>query len=398
MISNLRFQISDFKSKISNGIFLFFFLVSSLSAAETKKVVIPFDFTSKFDDGRYGQIIGDMLLGKLSQEGGFILPESMLDVRDYCTAHALKPSPEMDLELMRKIVQDDFDAHIGIWGSIERAPGATSENYDLIIRCVDFSAKPNPKTIYEVKARTNSAAEISHLYVKQLLDALHERKSANTPDLQSIAENNWKNGPNRLSGDFENGLGGVPTGWDKYCGQQREPLGRLVQWTTEDGNPNNKVVHFAFDKNVAENEGLMYYSDFFPIDEGAKYRFQCRWRSKGPAVKVFIKCYDEIDGQRREVYRSQQNLRKSTNAWTWNTHTEDFTPKHTNYAPRWCRVMLYAYLVPGEVEFDDVIVKQIVPPPTETNAKVRRRSTDTKITIEEMEKNERNNREIKRNN
>jgi hypothetical protein len=60
--------------------------------------------------------------------------------------------------------------------------------------------------------------------------------------------------------------------------------------------------------------------------------------------------------------------------------------------------MLYAYLVPGEVEFDDVIVKQIVPPPTETNAKVRRRSTDTKITIEEMEKNERNNREIKRNN
>ena len=85
---------------------------------------------------------------------------------------------------------------------------------------------------------------------------------------------------------------------------------------------------------VAENEGVMYYSDYFPVEEGAKYRFQCRWRSNGPAVKVFIKCYAEEDSpyrpapgpglaaaarrseeaatspskMRREVYRSQQNL------------------------------------------------------------------------------------------
>jgi hypothetical protein len=58
--------------------------------------------------------------------------------------------------------------------------------------------------------------------------------------------------------------------------------------------------------------------------------------------------------------------------------------------------MLYAYLVPGEVEFDDVIVKQIVPPPTDANAKVRRRSTDTKITIEEMEQNERRSKATKK--
>ena len=38
----------------------------------------------------------------------------------------------------------------------------------------------------------------------------------------------------------------------------------------------------------------MYYSDSFPVEAGAKYRFQCRWRSDGPAAKVFVKCYDEI--------------------------------------------------------------------------------------------------------
>ena len=68
--------------------------------------------------------IGDMLWKKLSRERRFIIPESMLDVRDYCTSHHLKPSPDMDLEKMRKIVQGDFDAQIGIWGSVERAPGA----------------------------------------------------------------------------------------------------------------------------------------------------------------------------------------------------------------------------------------------------------------------------------
>ena len=96
-----------------------------------------------------------------------------------------------------------------------------------------------------------------------------------------------------MAGDFEHGSGGVPKGWEKVAGQQREPLGGLVRWTAEDGNPNNKVIRFTLDKNVAENEGVMYYSEYFPVEEGAKYRFQCRWRSDGPAVKVFIKCYDE---------------------------------------------------------------------------------------------------------
>ena len=39
-------------------------------------MVIPFDFESKFDNGRYGQMIGDMLWKKLQNQGGFIIPET----------------------------------------------------------------------------------------------------------------------------------------------------------------------------------------------------------------------------------------------------------------------------------------------------------------------------------
>jgi hypothetical protein len=399
-----------------------FCILSPASAAEAKKVVIPFDFVSKFDDGHYGQLVGDMLWKKLSREKQFVLPESMTDVRDYCTAHHLKPSPETDLEQMRKIVQRDFDAQIGIWGSVERAPGAEQEIYDLVIKCVDFSEQPTPKVIYQIKTRTHSVGEIPHLYVKRMFDALCGRPATRPALPDSIADDNWQKHPNLVRGDFEHGGGGVPAGWEKTAGQQHESLGGLVRWTAEEGNPANKVVRFTLDANVAANEGVMYYSDYFPVEEGAKYRFQCRWRSDGPTVKVFIKCYDEEAtayqaeasdsqtssvsrnsprgkmatapaGQRREVYRSQQNLKGPPN--TWNMHTEDFTPRHVKYSPKWGRVMLYAYLNPGTVEFDDVVVKQIVAPPPDVQAKVRRHSLETKITIKEMEENERRSQKVK---
>jgi hypothetical protein len=380
-------------------IFEFAFCLGLLSPCsslygDSRKVVIPFDFVSKFDDGRYGQIIGDMVWKKLSRESRFIVPESMTEVREYCESHKLKPSPDMDLDKMKKIVQDDFGGQIAIWGSVERAAGTEGEIYDLVVKCVDFSAKPSPKVIFETKAQTKSVSEIPHLYVKQMLDALCERTPGVPRSPNLAAEDNWKKNPNLIPGDFEQGSGGVPKGWEKVAGQQREKLGRMVQWLPEKGRPDNKVIRFTLDRNVAENEGLMYYSEYFPVEEGAKYRFQCRWRSDGPTAKVFIKCYDEDEtGRRREVYRSQQNLKGPNGAW--NTQTEDFTPRHSKYSPKWGRVMLYAYLSPGSVEFDDVIVKQIVPPSPGEKAKTRRPSSETNVTIEEMQEDDRRSKELK---
>jgi hypothetical protein len=370
-------------------------LSSSVSlAADARKVVIPFDFVSTFDDGHTGQIVGDMIWKKLSREKSFIVPESMLEVRDYCDSHKLRPTPTMALDKMKKIVVGDFEGHIGIWGSVERAAGTDGEIYDIVLKCVDFSAKPQPKVIYEAKARTNSVSEIPHLYVKQLLAALAGRKSGGQSDSALTVDDGWQKSKNLVSGDFEHGVGAVPKGWEKVAGQQREPLGGLVRWTTEKGKASNHVVRFALDRNVAENEGVMYYSDYFPVEEGATYRFQCRWRSNAPAVKVFVKCYDvDESGRRREVYRSQQNVQGPNGQW--NTQTEDFTPKHPKYVPKWGRVMLFAYLSPGEAEFDDVIVKQISPGSPGQDAKVRRPSSASKITVKEIEEGERRSRETK---
>jgi hypothetical protein len=429
-ISNQQSAISSLQRRTLLGPLVFYLALPLLAAgdpafgAQARKVVIPFDFVSKFDQGRYGRMVAEMIWKKLEREGGFIIPETMLDVRDTCQNNGLKPSLELPLEKMKKIVQEDFGAHIGIFGSVERVPGHEWDVYDLVIQCVDFTAYPNPKVIYQCKARTNSVSEIPHVYVQQMLDALYGRKPTGPPPVDQLAEENWRKNPNLVAGDFQQGSRGVPTGWDPgwEAGEvnQWEPLGKTVCWAAEVGNPANRVIRFTLSQSLGDTTGVAYYSTFFPVQQGAKYRFQCRWRSDGPLAKVFIKCYDQIatqyqpkaDGEMRtpvshgakaglvpdfvetrEVYRSQQNLKGPKN--TWNTHTQDFTPTHTEYTPRWGRVMLYGYLGAGEVEFDDVVLKQIVPASPGSEHKEPRRSLGTKVTLKEMEENQRRSREAK---
>lgn len=414
-------------------------------AQDGQKVVIPFDFESKFDNGRYGQIIGDMIWEKLHREGGFIIPDSMADVRDFCSMNQIVVTSQTSLEQMKNTVREGFDGHIAIWGSVERVPGFSGDVYDLVIKCVDFSQPGEPKVIYDKTARTNSVSEIPHLYVKEMLDALYERGPTAPPPVNTLAEENWKKNPNLIvGGDFERASAGVPVGWEDRAGQNREPLGRLVAWAPDSQNPNNHVIRFTFNQEIGDTTGVMYYSLPFQVQEGATYRFQCRWRSNGPAAKVFIKCYAEqpseyrLEGsnssvesrrtgrartnpppgqspattldsgagsasgrssargrsaasldwdQMRECYRSQQNLKGPLN--TWNVQTEDFTPRHTQYTPTWGRVMLYAYLGAGTVEFDDVVVKMIIPASPGDSKKSPRRSMDSPVTIKEMEERER---------
>lgn len=341
-----------------------------------KKVVIPFDFISKFDQGRYGRKLGEMIWQKLERQGGFVIPETMLDVRETCQSNRLQPSPKTALDEMQTLVRDKFAAQIGIWGSVERAAGQQSDVYDLVIKCVDFSAEP--EVIYEINVRTDSVSEIPHVYVAEMLDRLYGRRSVATAAPDPVAEENWRYNPNLVAGDFEQGAAGVPAGWATHWEagyeDQREAVGRTVQWQPETDNSDNRTIRFTFDKSLGDTTGVAYYSDFFPIEANARYRFQCRWRTDGPKCKAFVKCYAPVDGgdpsgddvpeaeHLREVYRSQQNLDGPTNVW--NTKTEDFTPKHTRYTPRFARAMLYAYLAGGTVEFDDVVVKQVVPAPT----------------------------------
>ncbi|MBM4093830.1 MAG: hypothetical protein FJ276_31150 [Planctomycetes bacterium] len=353
---------------------------------EKPKVVIPFDLESQFDQGRYGRMVGEMIWKKLERRGGCVVPESMLDVRDWSDRTKTAPNPDTPLEKMRSIIQEEFGADIAVWGKVERLPDVQWDEYDLWLNVVDFSTDP-PRILAKIKARTKTASEIPHTYIDEALDKLYGMDSSvPAAGADADSERRWKTGENLVRGDFEK-----PAGWDQpgaFVSRQAEASGPGKQ---------NGFVRFTLSRDIAETSGVLYYSDYFPVEEGAKYRFQCRWRTSGPAPKVFIKCSterptrfsDRGDGsvdemEKREVYRSQQNLSGPRDVW--NTHTEDFTPQHTQFEPRYGRVMLYGYLSPGTLDWDDIVVKQITPPPAVQSPRIRRPSLETKVRADELER------------
>jgi hypothetical protein len=361
----------------------------SATAEPPKKLVIPFDFESKFDGGEYGQQIGELLWAKLHRQGGFIIPEAQQEVRDWSRRAGIVPGPDTPLDKMKEIVVKEQAGDIGIWGKVERVAGFDTDVYDLWINIADFSVDP-PRILYQKKARTQTVSEIPHVYVKEALDRLYGRTEQVAAAPDPMLQERWEKAPNLVKGDFEQGRG-APAGW--------ENLPHDVTWVAEKGKDSkskNRIVRFTLNEDVAGTTGVLYYSEFFPVEEGATYRFRCRWRTTGSAAKVFIKCYDELPTEfrtrgggeslkteKREVYRSQQNLQGSPGAW--NVQTEDFTPQHTQFTPRWGRVMLYAYWPAGSVDWDDVVVKQVAPPPPRKGEKDRRPSTETKARTREMQ-------------
>jgi hypothetical protein len=225
----------------------------------------------------------------------------------------------------------------------------------------DFTTQP-PRIVFERQARTQSVSEIPHVHARAAIDAMLGREAA----VAAAPLEPAVRGPNLLQGDFERG-GDHPAGWDR--------LPPHVTWVAEKGaGTSNRVIRFEQDEAVAGTTGVLYYSAPFPVEAGATYRFSCRFRTSGSAVKVFIKAYDELPTrfpggnpaatERREVYRSQQNLAGDPDAW--HVHTQDFTPRSPKFTPRQARVMLYAYWPAGTTEFDDMSVQRIGPPAART--------------------------------
>lgn len=416
-----------------------------------QKVFVPFDLESNFDKGRYGGMVGTMLYKKLDREKGFIIPEAMQDIRSTCEMISFHPTPDTPLAEVQKVLKQSFNGNIASWGKIERVPPHDFEIYDFTLICVDFTENPPkiihglrplsekndvPKTfkiegieneievdvidtkqipgsdyVYDV-FRTRAIGEVDGIHVENLMASLYERKPGEKV-IDPVCEENWEKNPNLVvGGDFEKAVNGIPVGWETKCAQHREPVGRLVRWVRDSDDPSNHVINLTFDAEIGDGFGLMYYSKPFIVEEGALYRFQCRFKSNGPHPKIFIKCSDVLDSrfnptpqglqegyadsfgqQTREVYRSQQNLEGPLN--TWNTKTEDFTPRHTKYSPKFGRVMLYGYLGAGTIEFDDIVIKQIRPASPSAKKGALRHSLDTNVTLEEMRDNERRAQEAK---
>jgi hypothetical protein len=79
----------------------------------------------------------------------------------------------------------------------------------------------------------------------------------------------------------------------------------------------------------------------------------------------------------------------------WNVETADLTPKHTKYTPKFARIMLYGYLTEGILDWDNVVLKEVLPPPAGFVKGEKRHSQASGVTMKEMEENERRGKEAR---
>ena len=131
---------------------------------------------------------------------------------------------------------------------------------------------------------------------------------------------------------------------------------------TVSGKTNN-VLAMNLSKTSAENNGLACLSAPINTAPDTRYRLSFRYKSDGPKLHVFVKGYtlaENIKGEKteREIYRRQVPPTGPTNG-QWLTILDDLNPQHIAFPVQYLRIDLYAYLTPGLVMFDDVVLKSI---------------------------------------
>jgi len=104
------------------------------------------------------------------------------------------------------------------------------------------------------------------------------------------------------NGDFELG-GDEPDHW--------EPITREGISIEDVGPPHGRVLRFDVPRDIARTTGLMYYSDYIPIQPDTTYRFQMDVKiakSSGCTSIVFVKGYTDFRGREHMIYNRKKEI------------------------------------------------------------------------------------------
>ncbi len=325
-------------------------------ARGTSIVVLPI----AAEEEGLGEHLGLMLRNKARRLGAVVYdPTSVTDALE-----GRNPTVETSPEELRRLARDLFLADVVVVG---RAEGV---DRDYRIRIVAVHALPDraggpgspgfDKT-YVCGYHQIIPQEMAKA-VREVLGLSPEPASA-PPDPE--AERRWREGPNLVRNPgFEaaNEAGTGPAHW--------QPLEGQMEWAP-DPDGAGKVLKFRMKGSTAVTYGLDYYSDWIAIEPHATYRFSCRVKSMGPALKIFLKGYhafppmEGYPAQRRETYRRQVHPKSPRGEWQ--TVEATFIPGATRpeHLPAFLKVDLYAYLSAGVVYWDDVVLKKVKDAPKE---------------------------------
>jgi hypothetical protein len=264
-----------------------------------------------------------------------------------------------------KTLAQDADATILIWGEFDERT--------LKLHVYDSRKPTAPPSDLEKKIDDPTDLRFA---IEEVLETLPGVKPFEHPTEVSVqhdaaSDAAWDANPNLVAhGDFEGP--DATTAWNALLRDQKynppvsddmPDVDRVAIVPDPDNAAGGKagvghVLAMNLSKDVAESNGLACISSVIPIQPSTRYRLRFRYKSDGPVLHVFVKGYATIDGEEREVYRRQVPPSDATHG-QWVTITDDMNPQNGRVAVESLRVDLYAYLKPGTVLFDDVMLKAV---------------------------------------
>ena len=259
-------------------------------------------------------------------------------------------------------------ADVLVWGEMSNTPqGATVRLKILDLR---EGATARPRELVKVVKEPTDLRFVSEQILETLPGvAKFEHPSEEGVTNDAVAEKMWREQPNLVkNGDFSSAGSWKGIYMSEYydvpISDRLPPVDKVVIYRMPDGKGGtNNVLAMNLSKYCAENNGLACLSDAIEIAPDTRYRLSFRYRSDGPTLHVFVKGYtmfENIKGEKtmREIYRRQVPPSGKTDG-QWVTIVDDLNPQHVVFPVQFLKVDLYAYLSPGIVMFDDIILKPV---------------------------------------
>lgn len=259
-----------------------------------------------------------------------------------------------------------------IWGELTGGTPTSVAEATLRLKVLDLRV-PDAKPV-DVTKKLADPTDLRFV-VEEIVQVVPGVGPIRRPNEQEVIDDDtsralWVKNPNLIAnGDFS-----AAGKWNVLYEAQKYLIAPAKDLPAEDkvniytpppaaGEKPNPVLAMKLSRYAAENPGMACLSDAIPIAPGRRYRVSFRYQSDGPTTHVFVKGYTtgkDINGNaaERECFRTQVNPTGPTEG-KWRTVVADINPYHPTFKVEHLRVDLYAYLSPGVILWDDVVVKEI---------------------------------------
>ncbi|MCY2955303.1 MAG: hypothetical protein NTU53_25530 [Planctomycetota bacterium] len=255
------------------------------------------------------------------------------------------------------------DADVLVWGDINGAN-------EMRIKILDLRDKdPKPRELKKVIKEETDPRFISEEVLETLKGVgKFEHPSEEGVTNDATADALWKKNSNLVKNFDFTSAGSWQAIFEaqKYDVQISDTLPAVDKvniYRLNEGGKINNVLAMNLSRYCAEGNGMACLSESIKSEPDTRYRISFRYKSDGPTLHVFVKgytLYDNIKGElaERDVFKGPVPPSGKTGG-KWVTVVHDVNPQHVEFPVQTLRVDLYAYLSPGRVMFDDVVLKAV---------------------------------------